>query len=60
MYNMFRKTYRMGGWDGNSNGCSVPKNLLLIIIGILTCDTCDTCGCLTLGQGIRSHGVDTS
>ena len=22
--------------------------------------TCDTCGCLTLDQGIRSHGVDTS
>ena len=36
----------------------------LYTVNILQIDTylltCDTCGCLTLDQGIRSHGVDTS
>ena len=38
---------------------------LSIIFKIVCCPpfallTCDNCGCLTLDQGIRSHGVDTS
>ena len=48
-----------GGFKSMGDRMACHYYYLICFSICITC-TCDTCGCLTLDQGIRSHGVDTS